>query len=264
MTSDFPASVDGVLGSVADATVPASDDGLLRGDGAFEVIRLYAGAPFALADHLDRLAGSAAAIELPWDRQALSNELADVLEQMAGREAQVRIVLTRGGHRIVMAEPLPDRGRTLRLVSVTFRPSSVLDGVKSLSYAANMHCSRIARSRGADEAVLVDPDGTVLEAPTATVFWVTQGGQLRTPTLDLGLLASITRERLESLLDVEQGPFPLSDLRESREAFLASTTREVQPVASVDGEKLSDPDGQTTQQARDAFAQARDEELARS
>ena len=52
-----------------------SDDGLYRGDGAFEVIRLYAGRPFALGDHLDRLERSAAAIELEFDRAALEREI---------------------------------------------------------------------------------------------------------------------------------------------------------------------------------------------
>src|ERR1700730_8858960 len=59
------ASIDGHLAPVADATVPLKDDGLYRGDGVFELIRLYDGYPFALADHLDRLERSASAIELP-------------------------------------------------------------------------------------------------------------------------------------------------------------------------------------------------------
>ncbi len=73
MTSDFEelASVDGRITPTAEATVPMKDDGLYRGDGAFEVIRLYEGRPFALGDHLDRLERSAAAIELEFDRAAL-------------------------------------------------------------------------------------------------------------------------------------------------------------------------------------------------
>jgi branched-chain amino acid aminotransferase len=65
------ASVDGKITPTAEATVPMKDDGLYRGDGAFEVIRLYEGRPFALDDHLDRLERSAAAIQLEFDRAAL-------------------------------------------------------------------------------------------------------------------------------------------------------------------------------------------------
>ena len=55
---------------------------------------------------------------------------------------------------------------------MTYAPTRVLDGVKSLSYAANMLCSRMARERGFDEALLVTPHGRVLEAPTSSLFWV--------------------------------------------------------------------------------------------
>src|SRR5680860_730671 len=70
------ASVNGRVTPTAEAMVPMKDDGLYRGDGAFEVIRLYAGKPFALGDHLDRLQRSATAIELDFDRAALEREIA--------------------------------------------------------------------------------------------------------------------------------------------------------------------------------------------
>ena len=82
MAEAFPelASVDGTVTPTGEAMVPMKDDGLYRGDGAFEVIRLYAGKPFALVDHLDRLGRSAAAIELEFDRAALEREIGALLE----------------------------------------------------------------------------------------------------------------------------------------------------------------------------------------
>ena len=81
--------------------IPLRDDGLYRGDGVFEVIRLYGGRPFALGEHLDRLERSAAAIELPVERAALEREIDALLAELRRRdEAQLRIVLTRGGRRI--------------------------------------------------------------------------------------------------------------------------------------------------------------------
>src|SRR5215217_5111041 len=97
MTVTEIASVDGVISPTTEATIPLPDDGLYRGDGVFEVIRLYQGHPFALREHLDRLGRSAAAIELPVDRDALERELDLLLAKFGPGDAQVRIVVTRGG-----------------------------------------------------------------------------------------------------------------------------------------------------------------------
>ena len=86
------------------------------------------------------------------------------------------------------------------------------------------------------------PDGIVLEAPTSTIFWVSPEGGLRTPSLDAGILESITRAQIVRSLHVEEGEFPAEDLLGAREAFLASTVREVQPVAAIDGHELETGD----------------------
>jgi branched-chain amino acid aminotransferase len=255
------ASVDGSIGLAAEATIGLKDDGLYRGDGAFEVIRLYDGKPFALVDHLDRLERSAAAIELSFDRTALEGEIAALLERAGSVEGQLRLIVTRGGHRIAATEPIPAHPETLRLATVTYCPSVILNGVKSLSYAANMQATRIAKGKGADEAVLVRPDGTVLEPPTSAVFWVSPEGELRTPALTDGVLESITRDRLIKALDVTEGSWNVDDLRAASEAFLASTTREIQAVASVDGRDFAAAPGPRTVSAQEAFAETLGKEL---
>jgi branched-chain amino acid aminotransferase len=254
------ASVDGVIRPTAEASIPLPDDGLYRGDGAFEVIRLYAGRPFALADHLDRIERSAAAIELAVDRDALEAEIAALLDAHGTDDAQLRIVLTRAGRRVLAIEPLPDRGATLRLATVTYAPSVILTGVKSLSYGANMQATRIAQARGADEALLVRPDGIVLEAPTATIFWATADGRLHTPAISTGILASITRAQVVRELEVSEAEYPVDAVTAATEAFLASTTREIQPVTAIDDRELGAP-GQRTREAQGAFAQALDAAL---
>ena len=100
MPSPELASVDGQISPTADARIPADDDGLLRGDGVFEVIRLYDGRPFALGEHLDRLERSAAAIELPVEREALEAEIDALLGEFGEHEGQLRLVVTRGGRRL--------------------------------------------------------------------------------------------------------------------------------------------------------------------
>jgi branched-chain amino acid aminotransferase len=255
------ASVDGRVSPTSEATIPVKDDGLYRGDGAFEVIRLYGGRPFALGEHLDRLERSASAIELSVDRGSLEREVEALLGQFGRADGQLRIVVTRGGRRIAATEPLPTRGDSLRLATITYSPSVILTGVKSTSYAANMQATRLAAANGAEEAVLVTPDGIVLEAPTATVFWVSPQGGLRTPALEVGVLESITRARIVSELQVEEGAWPVADLRAAQEAFLASTTREVQAVAAIDRVELPEVPGVRTREAIEAFQAALEREL---
>jgi branched-chain amino acid aminotransferase len=259
------ASVDGQIVPRAEARVPAADDGLLRGDGVFEVIRLYEGRPYALGEHLDRMDRSAAAIDLPLDRGAFEREIAALLAEFGTDDAQLRLVATRGGRRLAFTEDLPPYAfkERITLVTVTYAPSVILNGVKSLSYAANMKAIRLADARGADDTVLVRPDGIVLEAPTSTIFWA-KDGVLRTPALDVGILASITRDRIVRELEVEEGEFPLDDLLAADEAFLASTVREVQAVAAVNETEMPECPGARTGEAADAFAAILDRELAAS
>ncbi len=247
------ASVDGRITPTAEAKIPLKDDGLYRGDGVFEVIRLYEGRPFALAEHLERIERSAAAIELPAQRVELEPEIEALLEAHGQGDAQLRLVVTRGGRRIALIEPLVEHLPAVRLASVTYSPTLILNGVKSLSYGANMHATRIAKGGGVDEALLVRPDDVVLEAPTSTIFWVTDG-ELRTPALSAGILDSITRRVVVAALPVAEGEYSVSDLLGASEVFLASTVREIQTVAAVDG--VAFDAGPVTAAAQEAFAKA--------
>ena len=241
--------------------MPLKDDGLYRGDGAFEVIRLYEGRPFALGDHIDRLWRSAAIIEMDFDRDALEREIEALLAEFGPVDGQLRLIVTRGGRRLAMTEPIPRHLEKIRLAAVTYCPSVILDGAKSLSYAANMQATRLAKAKGADEAVLVTPKGKVLESPTSSIFWVSPEGELRTPALDNGVLESITRDRLVKVLHVETGAWPVTDLRAASEAFITSSTREIQPVSAIDGAALPSAPGPRTREAQEAFAATLGKEL---
>jgi branched-chain amino acid aminotransferase len=243
------ASVDGAIMPASEATIPATDEGLLRGDGVFEVIRVYDGWPFALEDHLRRLERSASILRLPLDLEAVRADAHRLLaEAGAGTDHELlRIVITRGGHRLLLTEPLPPSPDRIRLASITYSPTRILDGVKSLSYAANMLATRVARERGFDEALLVTPHGRVLEAPTSSIFWVKDEAIL-TPPLDDHILASITRAAVIELAEADERACTLGDLATADEAFIASTTREIQPVAAVD-ERGFDGVGPLTAQA---------------
>jgi branched-chain amino acid aminotransferase len=252
------ASVDGRITAPEEATISILDDGLLRGDGAFEVIKLYDGHPFRLGAHLDRLRRSGDAIHLDFDGAALEAEVAALLATGEGAaDGCLRIVLTRGGRRLLTLERLPEWAPSARVALVTLSPNEILTGVKSISYAANMHATRLAIADGADEAIYVDAAGTVLEAPTSSVFWApAEGSSLRTPALAVGILDSITRAVVIDALPVEESSFRRDDLAGAREAFLASTTREIQPIAAVDGRELEVVGGEHAEAARGALMAA--------
>ncbi len=251
----LPCSVDGRIGPVAEATVSITDDGFLRGDGAFEMLKLYGGRPFGMTDHLDRLDRSAAGIFLGYDRPAFEREIDALIAAHGKHDAALRLVLTRGGRRIAIIEPLPPFGHGLRLSGVRYQPTIVLNQLKTLSYGGNMRATRLAQRDGADEALLIEPDGTILEAPTSTLFWVDGEGNLHTPELETGVLASITRERIMRLVPVtEDANCHMNDLLGGAELFLASSLREVQGVASLDGLEFNCP-GPVTQKVADLLAE---------
>lgn len=226
-------SVDGAIAAVQELRIAVTDDGLVRGDGVFEVVRLYGGTPFALDEHLARLGRSAATARLPVDVGALEAEITALLDAAAPGDVALRIMCTRGGRRIVLLEEIKQFPAAIALRSVTYAPTRVLDGVKSLSYCANMLCTRLAQEQGADEALLVTPHGRVLEAPTSSLFYV-RDDRLTTPPLEDHILDSITRRWILALFDVDERPTTLDDLRTADEAFLASTFKEALPVHAID------------------------------
>jgi branched-chain amino acid aminotransferase len=248
------AVLDGQVLPADEATVPVTDEGLLRGDGVFEVVRVYEGQPFALDDHLRRMARSAANLRLELDLSAVRADLQALLAQAGPVDACVRYLVTRGGRRIGLLEALKHHGETVRLASVEYVPPRVLDNIKSLSYAGNMLATRLAQEAGADEALLVTPHGRVLEGPTSAFFVSLDGETLVTPPISDRVLDSITRRLLFAALEhVREEVVTRDDLRRAREAFLASTTREVQAVVAIDGEALPAAPGPLTVAAAEAF-----------
>ena len=244
------ASLDGAVMLASEATIPATDEGLIRGDGVFEVIRLYDGRPFAFDRHLARLERSATNLRLPLDLEAIRADAWRLLAQ-AGTDHEhelLRIVVTRGGRRLLLTEPMPANPEIVRLGSVTYSPTRILDGIKSLSYGANMLAGRLARERGFDEALLVTPHGRVLEAPTSSIFWI-KHGELLTPPLDEHILASITRAIVIEATDASERSCTLDELLRADEAFLASTTREVQAISMIDDWTFDAPGPVTAQTA---------------
>ena len=213
------------------------DEGVLRGRAVFETLRLYDGRPFELHAHLDRLKASAARLRLPQPPLDALEALAhDALAAAGERDCVLRFLWTpETGLALVSA--LPDdleqlRARGLR-VQVCEWSTGALAGAKSTSYAENMAAQAAAQEAGFDDALFVAADGAVLEAPTANV-WFREGDRLLTPSLDLPILAGVTRAVVCELASrVEEGRFELERLLAADEVFLTSSVREVMPVTAV-------------------------------
>jgi branched-chain amino acid aminotransferase len=231
------ACVDGALVPLPEARIPVTDEGLLRGDGVFEVMRLYDGVPFARQRHLERMARSAQNLRLELDIGDIARDINALLPVAQPGDALLRVVATRGGHRIVLIEPLPLLPEALTLGYVTFAPVRVLDGIKSLSYGANMLATRLAHERGFDEALLVTPHGRVLELPTASFFWVADG-EVRTPPLSDHLLDSIMRRIVIEVADAKEAATTPADLESAEEAFVTSSVCEVMAVSRIEEHDL--------------------------
>jgi 4-amino-4-deoxychorismate lyase len=219
----------------------ADDEGVLRGRAVFETLRVYDGMPFELDAHFDRLRASAAHLRLPEPPVAELQSLAhDALAAAGEPDCALRFLWTpETGLALVSALP-PDleelRQRGLRL-QVCEWATGALAGAKSVSYAENMAAQARAEEDGFDDALFVAPDGTVLEAPTANV-WFRDDDVLHTPSLELPILAGVTRAVLMRGRSVEEGRYPLERLLAADEVFLTSSVREVMPVVQVGGQRF--------------------------
>jgi 4-amino-4-deoxychorismate lyase len=254
----------GAAGGQPGPALDPLDLALLRGEAVFEAMRVYGGRPFRLDAHLDRLAASARAIGLA-PPAGLAGLAAEAVAAAGGGDLVLRLICTRGREEpgpggpaaFAICTDLPasleaERHRGLALVLLTtaadplVRAASpwLLAGVKTISYAVNLAAQRAARAAGADDAVLVGLGGELLEAPTASLWW-RAGHTLHTPSLDLGILAGITRAVVADLapglgLKVLEGVYTAEDLAAADEAFLSSSTRELMPVVQVDGAPVAD------------------------
>jgi len=264
---DTVVCVDGELVAAGDARVSPFDHGLLTGDGVFETLRVYRGVPFAARRHLERLARSATGLGLPLpEAAALRTAMEATIEANGLVDGRVRVTVTGGasplgsargehGPTVIVAASLLDAWPPTTDVVVVPWPRNergALAGLKTVSYGENVVALAWARERGAGEAVFANLAGNLCEGTGTNVF-LARGGRLLTPPLSAGCLAGVTRELVVELADALEDDVPVTALARADEAFLTSTTREVQPIRAVDGTVLPAAPGPLTRAAADAF-----------
>lgn len=260
--------VNGQLVAAQDAALSVFDHGLVVGDGVFETILVSRGRPFALSRHLDRLARSAAGLRIPVpERATLESACTEVVAASGLSAARLRVTVT-AGHgplgsgrhegppSLVVACDELGESHDHAAVAVVAWPRNergALAGLKTTSYAENALALADAAARGADEAIFGNTAGQLCEGTGSNVF-VVLDGQLRTPPLSSGCLAGVTRALVLEYHGGSETDLPLAAFRpgEIEEAFLTSTLRGVQPIASIDGAPLAWP-GPLTKQAAEAY-----------
>lgn len=268
--STAPVWINGALHAPDEARVSVFDHGILVGDGVFETIKAVRGQAFAMTRHLNRLAVSATGLGLPSpDLDAIRQGTLDVLAAAPAWDlARIRITYTSG------VGPLgSDRGTTGPTAVVAVAPQApfpaaadvsvvpwprnergALSGLKTTSYGDNAKALAYAHDHGGAEAIFGNLAGNLCEGTGSNVFLV-RGGRLVTPPLSSGCLAGITRALVLEWAGGEETDVPLEEFASAEEAFLTSTTRDVQPIRAVDGTILPAAPGPITRKAIEVFAE---------
>lgn len=251
------AYVNGDLVALADAQVSVLDRGFLFSDAVYEVIPVYAGQPFMLDAHLQRLHNSLAGIRLANPKPAAdwAELVRELITVNGGGDLAVYLQVTRGtqpqrSHRlpaspqptiVAFCQPrtAPDPATFTQGVAVITRADDRWGHceVKSTSLLANILATDEALSSGAAEAILVR-DGLVMEGASSNVFAVIDN-VLTTPALRPEILPGITREFIIDLaranaIACRQADLSLQSLRSASEIWLTSSTREIYPVTRLD------------------------------
>jgi branched-chain amino acid aminotransferase len=257
--------IDGAIVAPGDAKVSVYDRGFVFGDAVFEVLRTYAGVPFALDEHLARLRRSAdrVLIAVPVDDDTLRGQVVQAIAASQNGESYVRIIVTRGSGPltldpdtagspllVILVEPVvaPSRDAyALGVAAVTVCTQRSVDGTAAVgakvsNYLANLLAVREAKVRGAQEALVMDARGDVVEGASSNLF-VVKAGMVLTPPESAGILVGITRFHVLAAagdlgLRSEERRLQLPDLYDADEVFITSSIREVLPVVRVDGHPI--------------------------
>jgi len=255
--------VNGRFVPEAEATVSVFDRGFLYGDGLFETLRVANGKPFRWEQHLLRLRRGAELlkIKMPYSPEELRRFVARLVEENQMPEALLRLTLTRGigirGYSPQRAvhptftmslhptqQPDPERPVQWRLITSSIRlpAGEPLAHFKTCNKLPQILARAEADATGADEALLLNTDGDIVEASSANLFWLTERG-LHTPPLAAGVLPGVTREVLFEIarelgLAAREMSISNAKLREAEGVFLSLSSLGVVEAGSLNGRDL--------------------------
>jgi D-alanine transaminase len=246
--------LNGEIIPFSEARIGVEDRGFQFADGVYEVLRLYRGKPFTLAEHLDRLARSAEGIgmSVPLPAAELGAQIGKLVAKSGLRDGMVYLQLTRGcspRNHVIPAEikptllfyarplpppPVPGEGEGVKLCTVPDERWKRC-WIKSIALLPNILAKSQAVAGGYDEAVFID-HGTATECSASNLFAVV-GDKLVTHPIGSKVLPGITRAVLLHCaaglgIEVDERPIREEEAARAGELFITSTTREISWVAS--------------------------------
>lgn len=253
--------------SKENAKISVFDHGLLYGDGIFEGIRLYNGRVFKLDEHLRRLYNSAKAIMLtiPMDIEEMRETVLETCRRNNLTDGYIRLVVTRGeGDLGLGPDKCPEAfviciadaislypewcyrdGLTVVTASTRRNLTEALNPrIKSLNYLNNILAKIEGQAAGAQEALMLNQEGYVVECSGDNIF-IVQDGRLLTPPTLVGALDGITRAVTLKLAEdigipTQETIFTRYDIYTSDECFLTGTAAEIVPAVSLDQRLIGD------------------------
>lgn len=284
-------SVNGVLVPRGEAVVSVFDAGFVLGDGVWEGLRVHGGHPAFLEAHLDRLFEGAAALflDVGLDREALTEQIyATIRANEMTEGAHVRLMVTRGVKSAPYQDPRLSAGPATVVIIAEHReidPVRQVEGINLftvhvrrgrpdvLDAKLNAHsklsdvlaCIQ-ALTAGADEALMLDPDGFVATC-NSTHFFIVRKGEVWTSTGEY-CLAGITRRNVLGLcgrhgIAAAERRFSLTEVYGADEAFVTGTLAGIVPVAAVDGRRIgSGGRGRITETLQRRYGELLEEDAA--
>lgn len=260
--------------------------GLLNGWGVFTTLRIYGGRPFAFQHHWHRLTTDASRLRIPVELEAetVLKRVTRLIEanHVADGCARIYFIYNRVGYwvsdeimpdvdLIMYTADLPRRKGPARLAMQAHdrHAANLLAGVKVTSWLQNVWMLDQALQRGFKEVVLLNERGEVAECTAANIFCV-RHGEVLTPPLSDGCLPGVSRATLleevgeKAGIRVAEATLSPEDLFSADEAFITSTTREVQPIAEIENHKIAQVGGPVTTRLAQTFSEYVAESLQES
>jgi len=267
-------SIDGVVVPEEQAVISVLDRGFLYGDGLFEVLRTWSSFAVDLDAHLDRMAAAGEELKLVFDRARVKTAVRTTIAAAGDdKDYRIRVIVTRGrggvgvrfaevrgGHIIVIVEPLPEvMAKTTTAAFVEWEVPVRDRGYKTLAYIDHLIAKELAAERGAEEALRLGPDGGVVEGATSNLFIVKDRG-VQTPPLSTGILPGITRGHIvaccgELGMKLTERWLTTYEVSDADEIFVTSSVRGVVAVTELDGRTVADGVGPVTQKLATAYAE---------
>lgn len=266
-------SIDGVVVPDDKAVISVLDRGFLYGDGLFEVLRTWNSFAVDLDAHLDRMGAAAEDLKLTFDRARVKTAVRTTIAAAGDdKDYRIRMIVTRGrggvgvrfgevrgGHIIVIVEPLTEMPATTTAAFVEWEVPVRDRGYKTLAYVDSLIAKELAAERGAEEGLRLGPDGGVVEGATSNLFVVRHGG-VETPPLSTGILPGVTRAHVvaccgELGIKLTERWLTTYEVRDADEIFVTSSVRGIVAVTDLDGLHVADGVGPITQKLVSAYAE---------